>query len=140
MPVSIEEFVDEPIVTFRFEEVLDAETAHEANEEALNMLAEMGSYYAVLDLRDLPMLVKDALRMLKAQGDGEPDMISHPRIHYVVVSRRATVGSGSNVTGLKGVPEPLVFSKADDAVDHIRIMIATRAYRMQQNSGKAARV
>ena len=139
MPVSVEEFVDEPIVTFRFEETLDAATARKANEEALDMLAEMGSYYAVLDLRDLPMPIKDALKMLKAKADGLPDMISHPQIHFVVVSRRAMLDTETNLDRQNGIPEPLVFIRTDDAIDHIRIMIATRAYRMQQG-GKAARV
>ena len=130
MPVSIEEFIDEPIVVFRFEDTLDNATAREANDEALDILSTVGSYYAVLDFRDLPMALGDALRFLKEQRDGKPDMISHPGIHYVVVNRKVLQPGAAK---LIGVPEPVVFSRKDDAIDHIRIMIATRAYRMQQD-------
>jgi hypothetical protein len=132
MPITVEEFIDEPIVAFEFENPLDTETAFEANHEALSTLDRIGSYYAVLDFRDLTMPIKDALGILKAQRDGQPDMISHPQIHYVVVTRRAN-HSGDALVSVTGNPPPLVFQRRDDAIDHLRIIMATRAYRLDNS-------
>ena len=111
MPIRVEQAVDDPIVTFIFVGGLDAETVRSANEQATLLLEQMGTYYAILDIRDVEITIGEALALLDPHN--APGLISDPRINPVIVGHPIP----GDPTDKYQYP---VFDNRQDATEYIR--------------------
>ncbi len=118
MPVRVEKSVDDPIVTFTFEGGLDAETLEQVKLQTTQLLAEMGTFYAVIDLQRVETTFGEALALLGSSS--VPALRADPRINYVFVGQPIQ----DDPINQMGVP---VFPNKEIAFEYIRREIATNA-------------
>jgi hypothetical protein len=118
MPILVERAVDEPIVRFVFEGMLDAETVQEANTQMAALLEELGSFYAVIDIRGLETTFGEAAALL--EGPNSPSVVAEPRIKFVYLGQTVP----DDPTNQQRVP---VFKSKEAAFDFIRQEIAKNA-------------
>lgn len=118
MPVRVERSIDDPIVTFIFEGILDSETIQEVKAQTAQLLAEMGTFYGVIDLLGIETTFSEAIALLESSY--VPALSTDPRINFVFVGQPAR-DEPKNQTGGP------VFSNKEAALEHIRREIATNA-------------
>lgn len=118
MPVRVERSIDDPIVTFIFEGLLDPETLEEVKSQTAQLLAEMGTFYGVIDLRGIETTFSEAIALLESSY--VPALSADPRINFVFVGQPAPDESKNQTGGP-------VFSNKEAALEHIRREIATNA-------------
>jgi hypothetical protein len=112
MPVTVEQSIDDPIVTFNLVGTLDAATLTEMSVEAARLLEEMGTYYAIVDVDNLDNSEKSsvAIDAICAKAG-----LVDPRITMVIVGQR------TETAAIPGFPDQ------EAAADYIRQVIATHA-------------
>lgn len=118
MPISIEQAVDEPIITVSFVGALDPENIREVNEKLAKMFGESGVVYTILDVRESEITFGEVVTLLD-NPDSFP-LTSDPRIKYVFVGQSVP----HDPTNQMNAP---VFSGKEQAVEYIRKEIATNA-------------
>ena len=118
MPILVERTVDEPIVRFIFEGQLDAETIQEANAQMKSLLDEMGSFYAIVDIRGTETTFGEAAALLESPST--PSVVAESRIHFVYLGQTVP----HDPTNQQRVP---VFSAKETAEEYVRQQIATGA-------------
>lgn len=85
MVVQIEQLPRQPIVIFSFSGALNVELAHEAERNATELIESLGSYYAVIDLREVQnMDLIEIINLLETQDI--PSWITDTRISVALVS------------------------------------------------------
>src|SRR5690606_16370816 len=85
MPILVERAVDDPIVRFIFEGQLDAETIQEANTQMQLLLEELGSFYAIVDIRGTETTFGEAAALLESPDT--PSVVAEPRIKFVYLGQ-----------------------------------------------------
>lgn len=118
MPILVERDVDDPMVRFIFEGTLDAETISEANTQMQRLLDEMGTFYAIVDIRGTETTFGEAAALLESPG--MPSIAAEPRIHFVYLGQTVP----HDPTNQQHVP---VFTTKEAAEDYIRQKIAEGA-------------
>lgn len=116
MPIFVERSIDEPIVRFVFEGELDSETIQEANTQIQTLLEEMGSFYAIVDIRGTETTFGEAAALLESPGT--PSIAAEPRIHFVYLGQTVP----HDPTNQQRVP---VFTTKESAEEYVRQQIAT---------------
>ena len=114
MPIKIEPYLDEPIVLFTLSEPIDADTIQDLNNQAMQRLNQMGSYFAVFDITHLNTLVQDFIAAIGGHATAK-SILSEPRIPHVFVS------SSPSPDSVEGT-----FATVETALEHVRKQIATR--------------
>ena len=118
MPILVERAVDDPIVLFIFEGTLDAETIKEANAQMQRLLDEMGSFYAIVDIRGTETTFGEAAALLESPNT--PSIAAEPRIHFVYLGQTIP----HDPTNQQRVP---VFTTKESAEEYVRQQIARGA-------------
>jgi hypothetical protein len=116
--VRVEQAIDEPVVMFIFEGMPDQDSVQHVNQKAGDFLAQLGNYYAVIDIRGLETTYGEITALFASVQT--PNIFNNPRVIPVFV----------------GTPVPLdptdtiatpIFGTPDEAHDYIRKEIAKRA-------------
>ena len=118
MPIRVERSVDDPIVTFTFEGVMDSETIQELKAQTAQLITEMGTFYGVIDLGGVETTVSEAVALLE-RSDGL-SLSTDPRVSLVFVGRIVP----DNSINQTGAP---IFDNKEDAWEYIRREIAANA-------------
>jgi hypothetical protein len=118
MPVRVERSIDDPIVTFIVEGILHSETIQEVKAQTTQLLAEMGTFYGVVDLQGIETSIGETIGLLESSYG--PALSTDPRINFVFVGQPAH----DDPKNLTGVP---LFTNNEAALEYIRREIATHA-------------
>lgn len=118
MPILVERAVDDPIVRFIFEGTLDADTIKDANAQMQRLLDEMGSFYAIVDIRGTETTFGEAAALLESPDT--PSIAAEPRIHFVYLGQTVP----HDPTNQQRVP---VFTTKEAAEEYVRQQIAEGA-------------
>lgn len=114
MSIRVERSVDDPIVTFTFDGILNLETVQEMQTQMGQLLAELGTFYAVIDFQGTG--ITEAVSLLG--NSSMPALRADPRINYVFVGQPVQ----DNLTNQTGIP---LFPNKEMAFEYIRREIAT---------------
>lgn len=98
MAVQIERALDEPVVIFTFNNTLDEQTIQEANIDADDLLHTLGTFYAVLDVRELDM---SSTAIAESFNQYNFVVLTEPRIAYVIVGQSGNQTNTLKVPSLK---------------------------------------
>ncbi len=118
MLVRVERAIDDPIVTFTFESILDTESIQELKTQTTQLLTEMGMFYGVVDLREIETTVGEAITLLESSNMFS--LSANPRVSFIFVGKTIP-GDPTNQTR---VP---IFDNKEDAWEYIRREIAANA-------------
>ena len=118
MTIVVKRSVDDPIVTFTFEKLPNDETIREVITQATEYLQEMGTYYAVIDIRLLQVKPEEITALFEMSG--QQNIFTDPLVKPVFVSRNVSAN-----------PQTLIFADEEHALEYIRRMIAQNASDMQ---------
>jgi hypothetical protein len=117
MTVSVQTSVDEPIVSFILEGMLDESTVQEINTETQRMLETMSRYYALIDIRGLETTFGEITAIFdNAGGTG---LFADERITPVFVGKTVP----DDPTNQMRIP---VFKDHESAMDYLRREIAQK--------------
>lgn len=118
MSLNVERSVDDPIANFTIVGDLNIETLQDIKAQAAGLLEEMGTYYAIVDIRQMESSENASLELDKLHTD---TIFADPRITMVIV--------GQFVEKVGNFP---TFSDKDAATDYIRQAIAKHASSRSQ--------
>lgn len=79
MTIRIERSIDDPIVSFTFEGDLDPESVRATDVKAGQLLQEMGTFYAIIDIRGTQITFGEVMALLQSFE------ISDSRVKFVFV-------------------------------------------------------
>jgi hypothetical protein len=112
MTIQIERSIDDPIVTITFEGQLDPDSVRLIDEQAGLLLQEMGTFYAILDIRGTETTFGEILALLESLETAED------RVKFVFVGP----GIPHDPTNPSAKP---VFENKEQATDYILKHIAS---------------
>jgi len=118
MSVSVERFVDDPIVTFVFADRLDSGTMEAFRQHKDELLQSMGAFYAILDVRSVPLPLDDVIATL--DGDDAYNLAAEPRIRFTVLVQ-SDVQTSNDPTIFA------VFEDKDEVLEYVHKDIASKA-------------
>lgn len=113
MSLKVERSVDDPIANFTIVGDLDTETLGDLKAQAAGLLEEMGTYYAIVDVRQMVSGENAATNLDKVHTE---TVLADPLITMVIVGQSA--GKVGNFP---------TFPDKDAATDYIRQVIAKHA-------------
>ena len=118
MSLNVERSVDDPIANFTIVGNLDTETLRDLKAQAAGLLEEMGTYYAIVDVRQMERGENSSLNLDKVHTE---TVFADSRITMVIVGQSA--GKVGNFP---------TFPDKDAATDYIRKVIAKHASSQSQ--------
>jgi hypothetical protein len=115
MTVSIQQAMDEPIVSFIFEGRLDEQTVSAVNAHVHELLGTLGGFYAIVDIRGQEVTFGEMIALFENARD--PGIFANLHVTPVFVSEHEM----PDPTNQKQVP---VFKDREAATDYIHQLIA----------------
>lgn len=118
MPIKLTRSVDDPIVMFAIEGQQDNESLIEIVREANQLLAEMGTFYAIVDMREVEITFGEVVAFFEVPG--LTNVLNDPRVKPVLVR--------DSMPPDPTIPEDTpIFADQDQAFDFVRRTIANNA-------------
>jgi hypothetical protein len=124
MPVTVERSLDDPIITLIFDGAVDQNIVNEASSKAAQLLAQMGIYYAIMDIRGAQIPLETFMRLL--ENSTTSTLLRDPRVTLIFV-RHSTL---NEPTAIAAAPR---FATKDEALEYVRRHIAGSAPRDRTN-------
>lgn len=88
MPVTVEQYQDEPIIMASFSGLLDFDTVREMFAISADLIDAIGPpVYRITDWRGISSTFSDMMQIFREAGQGFPGSSTDPRLHPVMVGR-----------------------------------------------------
>lgn len=127
MSVSVERFVDDPIVIFNFSGQLDSDTVEEFNHVKEDLLMSLGAFYAILDVRAINLAREDDAVGVQAQFSPD-DLTADTRVRFALLGH-------ANASRASDREETFIFRDKDEIVEHVRKELARTTLNKQASGG-----